>query len=227
MTFINNDQHAQLKEKLNEHFQNTQCMERDRELEKFLIQKSKIELKLLININAQIFDVWEANPNAEFKKSKDDFSYFSRTTSASSYFRVLLKKDFRNTPGDIVVRYIKKVIFPIVEQKGKIKDYKSKEWLYGDKLIEYHKQKSKGKYGENILLDKPSIKIEGDSGLIYTPLVHFFALCHGHKTEREAMEHLEAWLKISDNIFSTRNWLQDRSGWEQHKIMVNPGGELV
>ena len=233
MTFINNYQHAQLKEKLNEHFQNTECMERDRELEKFLIQKSKIELKLLININAQIFDVWEANQNAKFtiSKNKSDFSYssvtgFPRTASASSYFKVLLKKDFRNIPGNIVVPNIKKTIFPLVERKGKIIYCKSQEWLYGDKLIDYHYKKNHGKYGEDIHLCKPSIKVEGDSGLIYTPLVYFFALCHGHETERKAVEHLETWFKISDNIFSTRNWHQERSGWEQHKIMVSLGEEL-
>jgi hypothetical protein len=61
MTFIYTEQHKKVKNYLENDYKETECMERNKKLEKYLILKSKIELKLLANINAGIFDEWQGN----------------------------------------------------------------------------------------------------------------------------------------------------------------------
>ena len=58
MNDIDKKQKAEVLSYLETHYSDTDCMERDRELEQYLILKSKVELKLLMKLEAQVFDAW-------------------------------------------------------------------------------------------------------------------------------------------------------------------------
>ena len=215
MNDINIKQQKHVEKYFEDLFQETDCMERDDELEKYLVQKSKIELRLLMNLESDIFDEWDKSSELNSHPNMIDVGEFYYivnhnhlfkpnqkliNNSNIGFFWSLSKKYYL---GDIIVMDSgtnnDNIVSPIIERAEKI--------IETDKNILYVRKRS----------------IDAHREFIYTPTVSLFAIHNSYKTEQEAVAKLETLTGINDDILCTKNWFDGRTGWKQYQIMQDIG----
>jgi KaiC/GvpD/RAD55 family RecA-like ATPase/DNA-binding NarL/FixJ family response regulator len=84
----------------------------------------------------------------------------------------------------------------------------------------YEKDNSIHDYSHDKAFFYNKIPLTTDQGVVHTPLLYFWALSCGIESEEEAVKRLANWYKIEDEVFSSKGWLDYRSGWGQHLEII-------
>ena len=240
---INNELNKSIRTYLEKKYIRPEFMRRDRELEKYLILKSKLELKLLSNLHAGVRDEWNKDKEEDLRKSSTD-----------EYIR-----------NDKLVIFTQKGKLIYENNSPDLKTYKCFEYALGDILFstdknfnidsfmadkniggEYRLVKKVAEHGQILHRHPPAfdnliiapIYEQGDRiksksehhdsfyslisreyplNMINTPLICSLALARDCKHEEEAVRYLQDWYKVDDKIFSSIGWFDGRNGWDIHR----------
>lgn len=122
--------------------------------------------------------------------------------------------------------------YPLGERAGELHRYRQSltDFLYNSYVSSCLAEKNGSSHREcvekcrEMFADKMTrIVQKPDIGGVGVRLLHLLCLVLGFADEKEGMNHVANCLKISDDLFSFRGWLDGRRGWHQHEQMVSLG----
>lgn len=216
MNDINKEQYKNVRKYLESSFVDTECLLRDREQEKYLIQKSKVELKLLMNLEAQVFDEWS---NHLYNDEQSNYLSIRYKPANSGVWerdhnhdtKLIFKTDYSSIPPS----------------NNREKVYLGSQHIYfsldpnSECQVLSHVVERNGKlHQECHFLDIEGHDLKIDREFIYTPLIYLHFEVNCHSSEKYTVELLANRLEISDDVFCTKNWLDGRTGWKQYMDML-------